>query len=45
MQITDRPVGRSVAETLRLVEALQFADKHGEGNVWDNGCRADEVLS
>ncbi|KAL2915855.1 cTPxI [Polyrhizophydium stewartii] len=27
--INDTPVGRSVDETLRLVEALQFADEHG----------------
>ena len=26
----DRSVGRSVAETLRLVEAFKFTDKHGE---------------
>ncbi|KXN70721.1 thiol peroxiredoxin [Conidiobolus coronatus NRRL 28638] len=30
MQINDLPVGRSVDETLRLLEALQFTDKHGE---------------
>jgi len=31
-QITmnDLPVGRSVDETLRLVQAFQFTDKHGE---------------
>eukprot|EP00069_Balaena_mysticetus_P011624 bmy_07247T0 len=28
--INDLPVGRSVDETLRLVQALQFTDKHGE---------------
>ncbi|KAH8548361.1 thioredoxin peroxidase 3 [Umbelopsis sp. PMI_123] len=28
--INDLPVGRSVDETLRLVEAFQFTDKHGE---------------
>ena len=28
--VNDRPVGRSVDETLRLVQALQFTDKHGE---------------
>lgn len=32
-QITmnDLPVGRSVDETLRLIQAFQFTDKHGEG--------------
>lgn len=29
--INDLPVGRSVDETLRLVKAFQFVDKHGEG--------------
>ena len=38
-QITmnDLPVGRSVDEALRLVQAFQFTDKHGEGKsafVW-----------
>jgi len=28
--INDLPVGRSVDETLRLVQALQYTDKHGE---------------
>lgn len=28
--INDLPVGRSVDETLRLVQAFQFADEHGE---------------
>ncbi|EIE87578.1 peroxiredoxin-1 [Rhizopus delemar RA 99-880] len=28
--INDLPVGRSVDEVLRLVEAFQFTDKHGE---------------
>ncbi|KAI0210430.1 Peroxiredoxin [Lamellibrachia satsuma] len=28
--INDMPVGRSVDETLRLVQAFQFTDKHGE---------------
>ncbi|KAI8079045.1 thiol peroxiredoxin [Gilbertella persicaria] len=28
--INDLPVGRSVTETIRLVEAFQFTDKHGE---------------
>ncbi|KAJ2757104.1 Peroxiredoxin 1, partial [Coemansia nantahalensis] len=30
MMINDNPVGRSVDEALRLLEALQFTDKHGE---------------
>jgi peroxiredoxin 1 len=30
--INDLPVGRSVDETLRLVQAFQFTDKHGEGS-------------
>jgi len=29
--INDLPVGRSVEETLRLVKAFQFVEKHGEG--------------
>jgi len=28
--INDPPVGRSVSETLRLVQAFQYTDKHGE---------------
>jgi alkyl hydroperoxide reductase subunit AhpC len=28
--VSDLPVGRSVDETLRLVQAFQFTDKHGE---------------
>nr|XP_060511909.1 peroxiredoxin-1-like [Panthera onca] len=28
--VNDLPVGRSVGETLRLVQAFQFTDKHGE---------------
>ncbi|KAI6206602.1 hypothetical protein M3Y94_00931200 [Aphelenchoides besseyi] len=28
--VNDLPVGRSVEETLRLVQAFQFVDKHGE---------------
>lgn len=31
MTINDLPVGRSVEETLRLVKAFQFVEKHGEG--------------
>lgn len=33
MTINDLPVGRSVDETLRLVQAFQFADKNGEGEI------------
>ena len=29
--MNDLPVGRSVDETLRLIKAFQFVDKHGEG--------------
>lgn len=32
--INDLPVGRSVEETLRLVQAFQFTDKHGEGEMY-----------
>ena len=28
--INDLPVGRDIDETLRLVQAFQFVDKHGE---------------
>lgn len=31
--MNDLPVGRSVDETLRLVQAFQYTDKHGEGTV------------
>jgi alkyl hydroperoxide reductase subunit AhpC len=31
--INDLPVGRDVDETLRLVQAFQFTDKHGEGRL------------
>jgi len=30
ISLLDRPVGRSVDEVLRLVQAFQFVDKHGE---------------
>ncbi|KAK9702672.1 cTPxI [Basidiobolus ranarum] len=30
MQVNDLPIGRSVDETLRLIEAVQFTDTHGE---------------
>ena len=29
--VNDLPVGRSVDEVLRLVQAYQFTDEHGEG--------------
>lgn len=28
--MNDLPVGRSVDETLRLIQAFQYTDKHGE---------------
>ena len=28
--VNDMPVGRSVDETLRLIQAFQFTDQHGE---------------
>ena len=30
VQINDAPVGRSVEETLRLIQAFQYSDVHGE---------------
>jgi peroxiredoxin (alkyl hydroperoxide reductase subunit C) len=30
LSFNDAPVGRNVEETLRLVQAFQFTDKHGE---------------
>lgn len=33
--INDLPVGRSVDETLRLLQAFQFVDKHGEGKIFN----------
>jgi peroxiredoxin (alkyl hydroperoxide reductase subunit C) len=32
--INDLPVGRSVDETLRLIDAFQFTDKYGEVRFW-----------
>ena len=34
--INDLPVGRSVDETLRLIQAFQFVEKHGEGKPISN---------
>lgn len=34
--VNDLPVGRSVDETLRLVQAFQFTDIHGEGRAFDS---------
>ena len=31
MTINDLPVGRSVDEAMRLVQAFQYTDLHGEG--------------
>lgn len=31
MTINDLPVGRDVDETLRLLQAFQYTDAHGEG--------------
>ncbi|XP_018496815.1 peroxiredoxin-2 isoform X1 [Galendromus occidentalis] len=36
--VNDLPVGRSVDETLRLVQAFQFVDKHGEGKNLNDNC-------
>lgn len=33
--VNDLPVGRSADEVLRLVQAFQYTDKHGEGE-WKN---------
>ena len=33
MQVNDLPVGRSVDEVLRLLQAFQFVEKHGEGEL------------
>lgn len=30
--VNDLPIGRSVDETLRLIEAIQHFEKHGEGS-------------
>lgn len=50
MTVNDLPVGRSVEETLRLLKAFQFTDKHGEvcpanWNEGDSTMVADPVKS
>ena len=32
--MNDLPVGRSTDETLRLLQAFQYTDKHGEGELF-----------
>lgn len=32
--VNDLPVGRSVDETLRVLKAFQFVEKHGEGKIF-----------
>lgn len=39
--VNDLPVGRDVDETLRLVQAFQFVDEHGEGT---SVCNNDSTL-
>lgn len=41
-QITmnDLPVGRSVDETIRLVQAFQYTDSHGEGIILEEFLRS-----
>lgn len=36
--INDLPVGRSVDETLRLIDAFQFTDKYGEVSGQEQHC-------
>lgn len=31
--IHDLPIGRSVDETLRVIEAIKFTDEHGEASI------------
>jgi alkyl hydroperoxide reductase subunit AhpC len=42
ISINDLPVGRSVDETLRLVQAFQYTDKHGEV-IWHSATPYDEA--
>lgn len=35
--IHDLPIGRSVDETLRVIEAIKFTDEHGEVNLSFSG--------
>jgi len=40
--VNDLPLGRNVSETLRMVDALQFTEKHGEvcpAN-WNQGAKS-----
>lgn len=30
--VNDLPIGRSVDEAIRIIQALQFTEEHGEGN-------------
>lgn len=39
--INDLPVGRSVDEVLRLVQAFQFVDKNGEGDKQIDYCHSN----
>lgn len=36
MTVNDLPIGRSVDEAIRLVEALQYTEEHGEGSMFYN---------
>ena len=42
MSINDLPVGRSVDETLRLIKAFQFVEKHGEVRHWPHNGSQEE---
>lgn len=44
MTVNDLPVGRNVDETLRLIKAFQFVEKHGEGNLISAAGRSYDVL-
>lgn len=36
--INDLPIGRSVDEALRIIEALKFVEEHGEGKSTTLNC-------